>query len=41
MSYTVNSNGTVEFDWEKKTPEEIREELSRQEAEARELPAAA
>lgn len=41
MSYTITSNGTIKFDWEDKTPEEIREELAKREAGSKEVPMAA
>lgn len=41
MTYTVTSNGTVEFDWESKTPEEIRAELAKQETTPQDVPMAA
>ena len=41
MSYTVTSNGTVEFDWESKTPEEIREKLAKQETAPQDVSMAA
>lgn len=41
MTYTVTENGTVCFDWEKKTPEEIREELEKQETAPQDVPMAA
>ena len=28
--YTVTENGTIEFDWEKLTPEEIKEQLAKE-----------
>lgn len=41
MSYTVTSNGTIEFDWENRTPEEIRAELAKQESDTQEFQEAA
>lgn len=41
MTYIVTANGTVEFDWENKTPKEIREELAKQETAPQDVPMAA
>lgn len=41
MTYTVTENGTVKFSWEDKTPEEIREELAKQETAPQDIPMAA